>query len=202
MEKKNTKEFIEEAALELFSKKGYQAVSIRDICKVVGIKESTIYYHFANKQAIMDSLLEKVDQMMLVMKSQFNQAFEQVCEVPVEAMCEVAVSFLCNYLLNPFVYKIISVLTIERMHHATAQENYQRIVFEVPLRHQAAVFEQMIARGYIKKNAADVLAEEYYSIVYFSFQKNCIGNELTEEKIQLSREEIKRNIRDIYIKMM
>lgn len=202
MEKKNTKEFIEEVALELFSKKGYQAVSIRDICKVVGIKESTIYYHFANKQAIMDSLLEKVDQMMLVMKSQFNHAFEQVCEVPVEAMCEVAVSFLCNYFLNPYVYKIISVLTIERMHHAKAQENYQRLVFEVPLRQQEVIFEQMIARGYIKKNSAEVLAEEYYSLVYFSFQKNCIGNELTEEKIQLSREEITRNIRDIYIKMM
>lgn len=51
---KNTKEKILEAALNLFSQKGFTAVSIRDICKEVTIKESTVYYHFENKQAIFD----------------------------------------------------------------------------------------------------------------------------------------------------
>ena len=51
-----TKQLILDVALNLFSERGYSAVSIRDICGRVGIKESTIYYHFKNKQDIFDTL--------------------------------------------------------------------------------------------------------------------------------------------------
>ena len=54
-----TKERILDVSLELFSQRGYSAVSIRDICKGVGIKESSVYYHFENKQNIFDVLLDR-----------------------------------------------------------------------------------------------------------------------------------------------
>ncbi|MGN1451448.1 MAG: TetR/AcrR family transcriptional regulator, partial [Eubacteriales bacterium] len=50
----STKKKISEAALNLFAENGYSSVSIRDICKQVQIKESSVYYHFKNKQAIFD----------------------------------------------------------------------------------------------------------------------------------------------------
>lgn len=40
----------------MFSEHWYNPVSIYDICGTVGIKESTVYYHFKNKQDILDSL--------------------------------------------------------------------------------------------------------------------------------------------------
>lgn len=52
-----TKKKILDVSLELFSQKGYSAVAIRDICKCVEIKESSVYYHFENKQSIFDELL-------------------------------------------------------------------------------------------------------------------------------------------------
>ena len=55
----NTREKIMDVALHMFSERGYEAVSIRDICGEVGIKESTLYYHFKNKKDILDSLVEK-----------------------------------------------------------------------------------------------------------------------------------------------
>ena len=55
----STKEKILEISLDMFSKQGYTAVSIRDICKQVGIKESSVYYHFKNKQSIFDELLNR-----------------------------------------------------------------------------------------------------------------------------------------------
>ena len=45
-----TKEKIVETALELFSQRGYGGVSIRDIAREVGIRESSIYNHFPGKQ--------------------------------------------------------------------------------------------------------------------------------------------------------
>ena len=49
-----TKELILKKALDMFAKSGYDSVSIRDIAKAVNIKESSIYYHFKNKQDILN----------------------------------------------------------------------------------------------------------------------------------------------------
>ena len=198
---KSTKESIEQTALQLFSQKGYTAVSIRDICSEVGIKESTVYYHFENKQAILDSLFSRIDQLIEGMKQRFDTAFNTTEEVPDVAMCDVAVGLLNNYLLNPFVYKMISVLTIERMADERAAMQYARIVFDLPLQQQEQVFAQMIERGYIKENNPQILAQEYYAVIYLAFQKNCLGYELTQDKIDRATEEIRLNMMDIYRKM-
>lgn len=201
IEKENTKEKIEQIALELFSRYGYRAVSIRDICKELGFRESSIYYHFANKQAIMNALLEKIESLIETMRNQFDTAFARGGEVSNEDICKVAVGVLNDYLLNPYVYKMIATLTIERMSDQKAADTYQNLVFTFPLEQQEKVFGQMIERGYIKENQAEVLAQEYYSIIYFSFQKNCIGMELTEERKEQARNEIESNMRDLYQKM-
>lgn len=53
-----TKERITEAALELFSQHGYDGVSVRDIARAVGIRESSLYNHFENKRAIFDGIVD------------------------------------------------------------------------------------------------------------------------------------------------
>ena len=46
-------------ALELFTEKGYEATSTRDISGALGITKSALYYHFENKEAIVASLVEE-----------------------------------------------------------------------------------------------------------------------------------------------
>ena len=55
-----TREKILEEALTLFSQKGYNGVSVREIAGAIGIKESSLYNHFANKQEIFDQTVESV----------------------------------------------------------------------------------------------------------------------------------------------
>ncbi|WP_082397975.1 TetR/AcrR family transcriptional regulator [Methanobrevibacter arboriphilus] len=50
MEKITTKEKIFNVAIDLFSKKGYNQVSMREIATEVGIKEASIYYHYSKKK--------------------------------------------------------------------------------------------------------------------------------------------------------
>jgi AcrR family transcriptional regulator len=47
-----------EAAAGLFSEQGYAATSTRRIALAVGIKQASLYYHFANKEDILAGLLE------------------------------------------------------------------------------------------------------------------------------------------------
>lgn len=75
-----TKERIFEAAVHLFATKGYHGTSIRDIAKSVGIKESSMYNHFAGKEALFQSILDyQIDG--------FNQsikALERLKEIGIE----------------------------------------------------------------------------------------------------------------------
>ena len=63
--KSNNKERIFDVSIDLFSEFGYDGVSIRQIAKEVGIKESSIYNHYKSKESIMDAILDYyIDRMM------------------------------------------------------------------------------------------------------------------------------------------
>ena len=55
--KTQTKDKIFDTALDLFSKKGYDSVSVRTIASEVGIKASSIYNHYSSKKDILMSIL-------------------------------------------------------------------------------------------------------------------------------------------------
>lgn len=48
-----------DAALELFSHRGYGATSMRDIASRAGVSTGSVYHHFADKEAIFQALLEQ-----------------------------------------------------------------------------------------------------------------------------------------------
>jgi AcrR family transcriptional regulator len=53
----DTKTHLQRAALRLFARNGFAGTSIRAIAREVGLSESVLYAHFANKQAIFDAVL-------------------------------------------------------------------------------------------------------------------------------------------------
>ncbi|MDR1607429.1 MAG: TetR/AcrR family transcriptional regulator [Deltaproteobacteria bacterium] len=61
-----TKEIILVNSTILFSKKGYDAVSIRDIAKVIGIKPSSLYNHYSSKEALFEAVLRHAEDLYLL----------------------------------------------------------------------------------------------------------------------------------------
>jgi AcrR family transcriptional regulator len=53
-----TRSHILQSALTLFSKNGYDATSVAEICQAAGVSKGAFYHHFASKQAVFQSLLE------------------------------------------------------------------------------------------------------------------------------------------------
>lgn len=53
MRKDNTKDMITEVAIELIKEKGYNNISVADICKQANITKPTFYYHFGSKDDIL-----------------------------------------------------------------------------------------------------------------------------------------------------
>ncbi|MBR6950170.1 MAG: TetR/AcrR family transcriptional regulator [Oscillospiraceae bacterium] len=71
-EKLPTKEFIRECAFDLFREKGYDNVSVANICAKAGISRSAFYYYFKTKSQVMGSLFSDLipDNLELIKKKQ------------------------------------------------------------------------------------------------------------------------------------
>ncbi len=58
-EPRDTRRAILDAALDLFSEKGFAATSVRDLASAVGLRESTLYHHFpGGKEQLLDALVK------------------------------------------------------------------------------------------------------------------------------------------------
>jgi len=67
----NTKDRIFETAGRLFKEKGYDNVTINDICEACGITKSTFYYHIGSKQEIIlqfyDHIIDNLTPLLIKM---------------------------------------------------------------------------------------------------------------------------------------
>ncbi|HUX49686.1 MAG TPA: TetR/AcrR family transcriptional regulator [Spirochaetia bacterium] len=53
----DTRERIQETALKLFTEKGYESTSLREIAEVLGVTKAALYYHFKTKEEIIYSIM-------------------------------------------------------------------------------------------------------------------------------------------------
>jgi AcrR family transcriptional regulator len=54
---RDTKAEIHRAALELFSSRGYEKTSLREIAEQVGITKASLYYHYSSKQDLLQAIV-------------------------------------------------------------------------------------------------------------------------------------------------
>lgn len=179
----DTKQKILDVSLDLFSQKGFSAVSIRDICAQVNIKESSVYYHFKNKQAIFDELLHRFEQVatdMMIRLEQFLSVQSCFMEKPFyQTVCD---AFFENYFMDDFCNKIMRLLLIEQFGNSEVQKIYDCWMFEKPLEFQSKVFYTLIEIGILPKTDSEYLAVKYYAPIYFFAQRWLFNGELSEEQ--------------------
>jgi AcrR family transcriptional regulator len=53
----DTREKIREVALELFSTRGFDQTSLREIAERVGLTKASLYYHYPSKQALLSAIV-------------------------------------------------------------------------------------------------------------------------------------------------
>ncbi|MGN0387692.1 MAG: TetR/AcrR family transcriptional regulator [Suilimivivens sp.] len=183
-----TKKKILTVSLELFSKKGYSAVSIRDICKIVQIKESSVYYHFKNKQAILKELLIQFEDIATGMMQQLEESLTKPIDSEkgnfYEKTCEILFE---RYLMDDFCNKMMRLLLMEQFHNDEVRKLHDLWMFEKPLGFQSKVFSVLADMGYIKNRDSAYLAMKYYSPIYCLAQRWLFSGTLTEEHKEIFR---------------
>lgn len=196
-----TREKILEVSLDMFAKQGYTAVSIRDICKKVGIKESSVYYHFKNKQSIFDEFINKFTETANGMIIQLENGLTDGEGSFSDSFNSVANVFFEKYLMDDFCNKVMRVMLIEQLGNDDVRKLYREWLLDKPLQIQSKIVQTLMNFGIIPNGDSQYLAIKYYSPIYFYANKWLFSEELTEENKTAFREAAYNHIQIFFMEM-
>lgn len=174
-----TKEKIIDEALTLFSTKGYQGTSVKNIADAVGIKDSSLYKHYKSKKEIFDTIVKEMSLRMEGMSKGFGLPDEKNMEkaaleygqLTAEGLWELSKNIYLYYLKDEFAARFRRMLTIEQYRDREIYEVYRKIFMEDSIVYQTALFEEMIRQGiFIDANPA-AMAVNFYAPVFFLLNK-------------------------------
>jgi AcrR family transcriptional regulator len=179
----NTKEKIMMEALNLFSVKGFDAVSVRDIAQAVGIKESSLYNHYRNKQHIFDTIISECtarstsyfQQMQLTGEDGQFAADERTVNMyrnmADEQFAAVAGQIFEYIFTDEISVKLRRMLTIEQYRSERIAKLFRAFSFEDSISYQTQLFDAMIKAGCFIETDPYVLALEFFSPIFLIFYK-------------------------------
>ena len=146
MEKSSTREQILEAALDLFAVNGYEATSISQLADAVGIRKASLYSHFANKQDILDTVVETV------LKGYADHS------IFVRAQGQM------RYILHdPHISKGRKLLMIEQFRNEELAELQTKQNYEDVLKYFEGMMRFLIREGTLKNTDTGIMAAQFSS---------------------------------------
>lgn len=169
----NTKEKILSVALTLFSTKGYKAVSVRHIASDVGIKASSLYNHFENKQEILDELIKKntkyiedflkdaMDLDSLIVSREHNR--KKQCDID---FIDTTLKIVKFFIENDNVIKFRKLLTIEQFNNPTLSALYKKIFISDILEYESKLFSYLMDKNLLIRNDPYILALQFFSPIF------------------------------------
>ena len=188
----NTKEKIFDVSLDLFSKKGYDSVSLREIADKVGIKKSSIYSHYPSKEAILMDIFEyftnqfEYDELLNSKDLLLSQDNEILLENP-EQFYHMGSEAIKEMLSQERNLKIWKLIFIQMHYNENIRIFFQNEILVKPLLFWNGFFTILKENGIIKKECnPKLLAKEYYSFPiylllemcakYDDFPQSCLDN--------------------------
>jgi AcrR family transcriptional regulator len=162
-----TKDRITDTAIDLFSRRGYEAVSMQDIAEAVGIKKSSIYNHFKSKDQILQLILSYFSK-ELARSDVKRQGEEQLIDTYLDTAGPAALMAVVgkqteDLLKTPKMRKVWRMIAMEVYRNAMIRSFFEREVIDRPSRFWEKAFRSMMSRGMIRQTDVATLAREYQS---------------------------------------
>lgn len=177
-----TKNKILDASIDLFSEYGYDGVSIRRIASEVGIRESSIYNHYPNKQSILKAILDYYIEEMVSDEIPIEEAslnLDMGFDYFYKAGCD---AFLTK-LNEDKMMKITRLFFIESYHNEEVKTFLKNAIIEAPIYGWMELFNLMKEKEMIKSDC-DVrqLSESFFYYGMFLLYNHFIINYPEDDK--------------------
>jgi AcrR family transcriptional regulator len=197
-----TKEKILMEALTQFSARGFEPVSVRDIAYAVGIKESSLYNHFRNKQDIFDTILKEYTGRWAAIFNQVqltgddrqfavdDRTISMYRNMTSAQFSAIAGTIFDYYMTDEINVKLRRMLTIEQYRNPDIGTLFRQVSFDESIDFQAQLFAALMEAGCFIKTDPYILALEFFSPIFLIFYK--YGND--PESLSKAKELFMRHI--------
>ena len=155
----DTKERILEAALEMFSQKGYAGTNIRELSASLGLVKSGVYKHYESKEAIWNALL---DEMIAYYGEHFGSS-EHLPPVPdsPEGLVTMTMQMVSFTVHDERIIMTRKVLTLEQFRDGRARELATKHFLTGLTEMFTHIFAGMMDKGSLRRDDPTMLAFAY-----------------------------------------
>lgn len=200
----NTKEKIWKEALTLFSKYGYDGVSVKKIADAVGIKDSSLYKHFHSKQEIFDCVVANVTAITNAQYAQFSLPIgdsidETYMKIDKQTLENLLFNMFFFYLEDDTVSKFRKMLTIEQYKNSTIASLYHSYFIDGVIQHETKLFQNFIDHKFFINGNPEIMALHFYSPLFLLLYKYDHIN-YTKKEIKQILSELLANFSNMYVK--
>ncbi len=157
-----TKERILEAALKLFSEKGYLGATTKEIARVSGISEVTLFRYFQSKEKLFISVLEHYSFLPKI-----RELTRDFLEWPIEE----ALKLLAKSFLNALKSKkeLIRIMLSEFPRYPEmVKEAYHKTIEKI-IEELAQYFKRLQNEGYLKSSIPSIFLARAFLGLFFSY---------------------------------
>lgn len=183
MEKEmTTKDKIIVESLKLFSRKGYDGVSMREIATAVGIKGASIYNHFSGKEEIFNAIFdamkiryENAAETMNIPMEENDETIENYVDIDEVGLLKMAEGLLYYFCKDEFTVMFRKLLISEQHKFPLAAKLLKQYYIDAPIQFQTQLFSGFQESGYMKGYDAEIMALHFYSPIYYILSKNDLG---------------------------
>ena len=172
----SNRERIFDVSIDLFSEYGYDGVSVRQIAKEVGIRESSIYNHYPSKESILDSILEYYINRMLANDIPVEQASENL-DVGFDYFYRAGLIAFTSQLIDEKMSKITRIILIESYHNEKIRMFMKNSIISHAVEGWIVLFDLMKSKRLIRQDCdTRQLAESFYKYGLFLLYEHYIIN--------------------------
>ena len=143
----DTKESILTAALHLFARDGYEAVSVSQIAGELGMTKGALYKHYRNKRDIFDHIVARMEEMDAKQADKFElpegsmeEMEEKYYHVSLRQFAEYSKEQFQYWTEDDFASSFRKMLTLEQFRNAEMQQLYQQYLAAGPMAYVTDLF--------------------------------------------------------------
>ena len=148
-------------ALQLFSRDGYEAVSVRNIAEALDMTKGALYRHYKNKRDIFNSIIDRMIEIDAQRAKDYQMPVEQYDELPDsygntswKNIVQYTIEQLKFWTEDNFAVLFRRMLTLEQYRNAEMAELYSQCIVEGPVSYMEAMFRELMKKGILLTNSA------------------------------------------------
>ncbi|MBP6979103.1 MAG: TetR/AcrR family transcriptional regulator [Lentimicrobiaceae bacterium] len=183
-----TREIIIDQAYRLFLSKSYEAVSIQDISKSVGLTKGALYHHFLNKEELFKAVIDKYLKLVGLIQVRQDITLKEYVRVIIEYVSRIVKTISIDG--QPFIpVKYLSLL-IDALRHYPGYMDEQRHFYTLGIDNLKTILDRAVKKGEIRGDIDTSLAALNITSIAIGVAASLFREHSPSDTIQLFRSQM------------